>query len=34
MEDFENKMSIKMQDDIRSRDIEQKQHKALLDVEV
>lgn len=34
MEDFENRMQIKIQDDIRNRELEQKQHKQLLDIEI
>lgn len=34
MEDFENKMQIKMQDDTRQREAERKEQKDLLDVEI
>lgn len=34
MEDFENKMQIKMQDDIMQREIERTEQKDLLDVEI
>jgi hypothetical protein len=34
MEDFENKMQIKMQDDLRQRQIERLDQKNLLEVEI
>lgn len=34
MEDFENKMQVKMQDDLRQREIERQDQKNLLEVEI